>query len=74
MKRILYLTLACAAASAFASVESHWDGGRNTPVHRLALRDEFGDAISPGAENALPVSTRQTCGQCHDYDTIATGM
>jgi hypothetical protein len=74
MKRFLTLTLACAAASAFATADSHWDGGRVPPVHRLALRDEFGDAISPGAANALPVSTRQTCGQCHDYDAIATGM
>ncbi|HRR35366.1 MAG TPA: hypothetical protein P5026_14815, partial [Kiritimatiellia bacterium] len=73
MKKLLSLTLACAAVSAFATVESHWDGGRNTPVHRLALNDEFGDAIVPGTPNALPVSTRKTCGQCHDYDTIASG-
>lgn len=73
MKRVLSITLACAAATAFATVESHWDGGRNTPVHRLAMLDEFGDAISPGSPNALPVSTRQTCGQCHDYAAISSG-
>ncbi len=73
MKRFLTLTLALAAGAASASVSSHWDGGRNTPVHRLALRDGFGDTIAPGAPDALPVSTRQTCGQCHDYDAIASG-
>lgn len=73
MKRLLTFTLACAALSASAKVESHWDGGRNTPVHRLALKDEAGDTIAPGDPNALPVSTRQTCGQCHDYDKIASG-
>ena len=73
MKKLLTLTLACVAASAFAKVASHWDGGRNTPVHRLALKDGFGDAIAPGALNALPLSTRQTCGQCHDIDAIASG-
>ena len=73
MKKLLSITLACAAVSAFATVESHWDGGRNTPVHRLALNDEFGDAIVPGTPNALPLSTRKTCGQCHDYDAIASG-
>ena len=74
MKKLFIVTLACIAGIASAKVESHWDGGRNTPVHRLALRDEFGDPIVPTAPNALPVSTRMTCGQCHDYDTIAKGM
>ena len=73
MKKLLSIILACAIVPAFAKVESHWDGGRNTPVHRLTLNDEFGDVIVPNAPNALPLSTRQTCGQCHDYDTIASG-
>ncbi len=73
MKKLLSIILACAVIPVFAKVESHWDGGRNTPVHRLALNDEFGDVIVPGAPNALPLSTRKTCGQCHDYDTIASG-
>jgi hypothetical protein len=73
MKNILFSLLALAAGSAFAAAESHYDGGRVIPVHRLALNDEFGDTIVPGAQNALPVSTRKTCGQCHDYDTIAGG-
>jgi len=73
MKSLLTTVLALAAGWACANGPSHWDGGRNTPVHRLALRDGFGDTIAPGAHDALPVSTRQTCGQCHDYDAIASG-
>lgn len=73
MKRLLTMMLALSAGVACAGVASHWDGGRNTPVHRLVLNDEFGDPIIPDAPGALPMSTRKTCGQCHDYDTIASG-
>ncbi len=73
MKRLLTAVMALASGVACAAGTSHWDGGRNTPVHRLALNDELGDAIVPGASDALPMSTRKTCGQCHDYDAIASG-
>lgn len=73
MKRLLTTVWVLAAGAACAAVPSHWDGGRNGPVHRLALSDEFGDKIVPGMPNALPMSTRKTCGQCHDYDEIASG-
>lgn len=73
MKYTLSIILALGALAINAKVESHWDGGRNTPVHRIGVNDEFGDPIIPGTPNALPLSTRQTCGQCHDYDTIASG-
>lgn len=74
MKNILTTILALTVTTAaFGTVHSHWDGGRNTPVHKLDLRDEFGDKIDPGSPTALPVSTRNTCGQCHDYETIAGG-
>jgi hypothetical protein len=73
MKRLLTTMLALAAGWACASTTSHWDGGRNTPVHRLALKDAYGDTITPGDSGAQPLSTRQTCGQCHDYDAIASG-
>ena len=73
MKKILTTLLALAAGVTCGAVPSHWDGGRNTPVHRLALNDEFGDKIVPDASDALPMSTRKTCGQCHDYDAIASG-
>ena len=73
MRKLLITALVLTAVSLFAKVESHWDGGRNTPVHRLALNDEFGDPIVPDVPGALPLSTRKTCGQCHDYDAIASG-
>jgi hypothetical protein len=74
MKKVYITALALVVTTAaFGVVPSHWDGGRNTPVHKLALRDEFGDKIDPASSGALPVSTRKTCGQCHDYETIASG-
>jgi hypothetical protein len=73
MRNLLLIALTFVTGSTFASVESHYDGGRVLPVHRITLNDELGDLIVPEAQNVLPVSTRQTCGQCHDYDTIACG-
>ena len=74
MNKILITALVLIVTTvAFGVVPSHWDGGRNTPVHKLALRDEFGDTIDPGSASALPISTRKTCGQCHDYESIAGG-
>ncbi|MCL1921186.1 MAG: cytochrome c3 family protein [Kiritimatiellaeota bacterium] len=73
MKKWMITAMALTTGLAFAGVEAHWDGGRNTPVHRLALNDELGDTIIPSAQDALPVSTKQTCGQCHDYAAIASG-
>ena len=44
------------------------------PFHLL---DEDGELIKPtedGKTDGLPpVSTKQTCGQCHDYDTVTHG-
>jgi len=39
------------------------------------LRDEFGQIIDPAMEPGVsrPVSTRQTCGACHDYRRITDG-
>jgi formate dehydrogenase gamma subunit len=41
-------------------------------VHRIRLRDEKGDFITP--DSTVPYSPRQTCGECHNYETIAGGM
>lgn len=49
------------------------DGNRSTPVHVITLFDDLGREIDPAAENPRPVSMRHTCGQCHNYDTIAGG-
>ena len=74
MRNILITALALVVTTVAAGVvPSHWDGGCNTPVHKLALRDGFGDTVDPGSAKALPVSTRKTCGQCHDYESIASG-
>ena len=73
MKQWMTTAMVLATGLTFAKVESHWDGGRNMPVHRLAVNDELGDTIVPGAPNALPLSTKKTCGQCHDYEAISSG-
>jgi len=42
------------------------------PFH---LRTEQGDLINPltGQNADKPYSTRQTCGECHDYEKITKG-
>lgn len=51
-----------------------WDGSRTTPVHCLPLVDENGETIVPEVPRAMPFSTRQTCGPCHDYAAVARGF
>lgn len=73
MNKLLISTLVLVTTASFAAVPSHRDGGKVPPIHRLGVKDQMGDAIVPGEPNALPVSTRQTCSMCHDYDSIASG-
>jgi len=42
------------------------------PFH---LRDEAGNVINPvaGENSGQPYSPKQTCGRCHDYETITQG-
>jgi hypothetical protein len=47
------------------------DGNRSTPIHLIGLFDESGKQIK--AKDSKPFSTKQTCGQCHDYGQIASG-
>ncbi len=49
------------------------DGNRSGPVHLLQLMDENGKPIRAADKDAKPFSTKQTCGQCHDYETISQG-
>jgi len=49
------------------------DGNHSTPVHLFKLLDEDGLQIRAGDEAPKPFSTRKTCGECHDYDKIASG-
>jgi hypothetical protein len=51
-----------------------WDGNRTTPVHVIPLRDEFDQPIIPTEPNPMPYSARYTCGPCHDYGTVRTGL
>jgi len=48
-------------------------GTRSESVHLIELLDEQGQKISPEDELLMPFSTRQTCGQCHDYNAVAVG-
>jgi nitrate/TMAO reductase-like tetraheme cytochrome c subunit len=79
MKRLLttilpvFLGVAALAAAAETDVERPWDGNKTTPVHRFNLMDENGEAILPAQPETAPLSVKQTCGSCHDYDTIAKG-
>lgn len=73
MKKLLISALALTAVASFAAVPSHRDGGKVPPIHRLSVKDAMGDSVVPCDPNALPVSTRQTCSMCHDYDSIASG-
>jgi len=52
----------------------HSTGGRAIPVHRLVLRDENDISILPTMPRAWPLSTKTTCGACHDYDKITGGF
>ena len=50
------------------------DHSRTTPTHRIALYDEEGRQIRPELDEPVqPLSTRKTCGYCHDYGKIAAG-
>ncbi|HET6442070.1 MAG TPA: hypothetical protein VFH53_06820 [Phycisphaerae bacterium] len=46
---------------------------RATYVHRIPLYDTEENKITPDSDPALPFSTRATCGDCHDYETISGG-
>jgi len=64
------LALACALGG-LAVAEG--DGSRTRPVHIIPLYDENGEKISPLDKDGMPFSVRTTCGECHDYETIALG-
>jgi hypothetical protein len=61
------------AAAAESAEEHPWDGNKSIPLHRLTLMDETGEAVLPAQPETVPMSVKQTCGACHDYDTIAKG-
>ncbi len=79
MKRLLttilpvFLGMTVMAAAAESAEEHPWDGNKSIPLHRLTLMDETGEAVLPAQPETVPMSVKQTCGACHDYDTIAKG-
>jgi len=78
-RNILIIGLLAAAgtlSSAQDDVEligDHPDGSRSVPVHLIELYDEDGRQIRATDKDPKPFSTRQTCGQCHSYETISQG-
>ena len=48
------------------------DGNRASVTHLIDLFDDKGDQIK-SAIQPRPISMRNTCGKCHDYDAIAAG-
>lgn len=73
MKKIFCTLLVCICVSTcFASHK--WDGSVAVPVHRIPVTDERNVSIYPEEASPMPMSTRTTCGACHDYDKISKGF
>lgn len=51
----------------------HDDGSRTRAVHEIPLLDKDGGEIFPQLNDARPFSTKTTCGDCHNYETINMG-
>ena len=49
------------------------DGNRTSITHLITLYDEAGLPIKATDKQPRPISMRNTCGACHDYDKMATG-
>lgn len=63
MKKILVVAL-FSVLSVLA--QSHYNGGRVVPVHRLAPLDADGEKVNVRLPYAKPFSLKATCSQCHD--------
>lgn len=61
-------------APARAEEDDHSTGGRVIPVHRFRLLDENDQPVRPSGLRSWPMSTRTTCGDCHDYGKISGGF
>ena len=44
------------------------DGNRTSITHLITLFDEAGLPIKATDKQPRPISMRNTCGECHDYD------
>jgi len=47
---------------AFLAGAHQFDGSQPAPVHRIPLVDEDGQKIRSVLPNAMPISTKNTCG------------
>ena len=50
------------------------DGSRSPAVHRIKLMDHDSSVIRMYQQTQLPFSTEMTCGSCHDYNTVRSGL
>ena len=75
-------TLLAGGIFALLSPASAGTGGEIAPRNRppgvcppFHLRDDHGHVIDPvkGTNADRPYSPKQTCGRCHDYETITRG-
>jgi hypothetical protein len=49
------------------------DGNLSVPVHLISLYDANDLLVFPDANAPQPLSTRWSCGKCHDYSKISSG-
>ena len=49
------------------------DGNRSSISHVITLYDEKDVEIKPNVSQPRPISMRNTCGKCRDYDAMASG-
>ena len=49
------------------------DGSRSVPVHLIQMIDEDSSVIRTDDQPMLPFSSKNTCGECHDYNKIRNG-
>lgn len=69
-----FATLAFLGQSESASAQNYaTSDSQSGYVHWIELRDASGRTIDPADEDAPPYSPQQTCGRCHDFNTISHG-
>ncbi len=74
MKRLVAVSLCLSLLTALSvNAQSHWNGGRTVPVHRLAPLDAEGVAVIPTERYPQPISLVKTCSQCHDVNAMHGG-
>ncbi len=49
------------------------DGSRSSSVHVIDLYDAEGSLIRPGDHPIMPLSTKESCDKCHDYEKVRSG-